>query len=534
MEVWNKMRQQKLLSVVLLLVTLGIGIVIGTVLVNNGVKAAKTQSPAPDATPLVTPPAKSLPSEFTKLAKTVESSVVNISTDYTPKAAPTTRRRGQQVQPPDDDSDDDDQMNLFRRFFGGPGGMGGGEGRQFKREATGTGFIVDPHGYIITNNHVVEKADHIKVKIPNDSNEYRAKLIGFDAETDLAVIKIDAVGRNLMPLKVGNSDGVQVGDWAVAIGSPFGLEATVTAGIVSAVGRSAGGTQFQRFIQTDAAINPGNSGGPLLNINGEVIGINTAIATQSGGYQGIGFALPINTAVKTYNSIIRSGKVTRGSIGISMNVQPGAAEALGFKNGVVVEEVIKKGPSEKAGLQPLDVILTIDGKPVKDPDDLVARVSETPVGDQITVTLDRNGKKLEKKITVGDRQEVINADSRFGSKGPSDDDEPKAGENDKQTKFGMSVRNLSEQEKEIAPEKHGVKITRLEQGSFADDLGLVENDIISSVNRTPITSVDDLRKVQATLKPGDRVLIRFTRMVQGSGRQREPITRSVIGTLPVE
>ena len=169
----------------------------------------------------------------------------------------------------------------------------------------------------ITNLHVVEKADQIKVKIPNDSTEYRAKLIGSDEETDLAVIKVDA-GHPLTAAKMGNSDSVEVGDWAVAIGSPFGLEATVTAGIVSATGRDIDGAkQFQRFIQTDAAINPGNSGGPLLNINGEVIGINTAIATQSGGYQGVGFALPVNTAVQVYNSVIRSGKMSRGSIGIT-------------------------------------------------------------------------------------------------------------------------------------------------------------------------------------------------------------------------
>ena len=170
------------------------------------------------------------------------------------------------------------------------------------------GFIVDKNGYILTNNHVIEKADAIKVKIPNDQDEYRAKLIGYDLETDLAVIKIDTK-KPLTPARVGNSDAVQVGDWAIAIGSPFGLEATVTAGIVSATGRDIeGAQQFQRFIQTDAAINPGNSGGPLLNISGEVIGINTAIATQSGGYQGVGFALPVNTAAAVYNSIIRSGK----------------------------------------------------------------------------------------------------------------------------------------------------------------------------------------------------------------------------------
>ncbi len=199
---------------------------------------------------------------------------------------------------------------------------------------------MDKNGYILTNNHVVEEADHIKVKIPTDPTEYRAKLIGFDPETDLAVIKIDA-GKPLVPVRIGNSEAVQVGDWAVAIGSPFGLEATVTAGIVSATGRDiAGAQQFQHFIQTDAAINPGNSGGPLLNINGEVIGVNTAIATRSGGYQGVGFALPVNTAAAVYNSIIKTGKMSRGSIGIRFQKYENPQQvlkALGLSQGVVVE-----------------------------------------------------------------------------------------------------------------------------------------------------------------------------------------------------
>ena len=230
---------------------------------------------------------------------------------------------------------------------------------------------------------MIEKADSIKVKIPNDQDEYRAKLIGYDLETDLAVIKIDTK-KPLTPARVGNSEAVQVGDWAIAIGSPFGLEATVTAGIVSATGRDIeGAQQFQRFIQTDAAINPGNSGGPLLNINGEVIGINTAIATQSGGYQGVGFALPVNTAAAVYNSIIRSGKMSRGSIGIQFNKynnRPELMKGLGLKGGVIVEKVTPGGPAEKGGMKAEDVIVAFNGKPVKDGDDLVNRVSTTPIG----------------------------------------------------------------------------------------------------------------------------------------------------------
>jgi serine protease Do len=317
----DKMRQQKLLSLSLLIFTLSVGIVIGT-LANTGVFAARAQNnAAPDATPLVIPAAVTQPNELAKLAKRLEPSVVNISTDYTPKGSSAGRNNRRSAPDQQEEDDDEGAMDLFKRFFpNGPGGNGEQPRnlppRAFRREATGSGFIVDKNGYIITNNHVVDKADHIKVKLPHDQSEYRAKLIGIDVETDLAVIKIDA-GHPLIPIKIGNSDAVQVGDGAVAIGSPFGLEATVTSGIVSATSREvAGSKQFQRFIQTDAAINPGNSGGPLLNVNGEVIGINTAIATQSGGYQGIGFALPVNTAVNVYNSIIRIGKMTRGSIGI--------------------------------------------------------------------------------------------------------------------------------------------------------------------------------------------------------------------------
>ncbi|MCX6637710.1 MAG: trypsin-like peptidase domain-containing protein, partial [Acidobacteria bacterium] len=225
MNFFERMRQQKLLSFTLLLFTLSIGILIGT-LVNTGVRAARDQAVAPDATPLTIPPPTQLPSEFTELAKKLEPSVVNISTDYTPRQARTRRQTPQQQQ-----QDEDEQgMDMFRRFFGPFGGEM--PQRMFRREATGSGFLVDKNGYIITNNHVVSQADHIKVKIAGDKTEYKAKVIGFDRETDVAVIKIDA-SRHLPAAMIGNSDGVQVGDWVVAIGSPFGLEATVTAGIVS-------------------------------------------------------------------------------------------------------------------------------------------------------------------------------------------------------------------------------------------------------------------------------------------------------------
>ena len=523
----DKIRQQKLLSLTLLVFTLSVGIVIGT-LANTGVFAARAQnSTAPDATPLVIPAAVSQPNELAKLAKRLEPSVVNISTDYTPKQ--TSAGRNNRRPAPDQEEDDDEgAMDLFRRFF--PNGPGGGSGgaqpglppRAFKREATGSGFIVDKNGYIITNNHVVEKADHIKVKLPHDQTEYRAKLIGVDVETDLAVIKIDA-GHALIPIKVGNSDGVQVGDPAIAIGSPFGLEATVTSGIVSATAREvAGSQQFQRFIQTDAAINPGNSGGPLLNINGEVIGINTAIATQSGGYQGIGFALPINTAVNVYNSIIRSGKMTRGSIGIQFTKYEKSGEllkALGLKEGVLVEKVNSGGPAEKAGMQPEDVIVAFNGKPVKDGDDLVGRVSQTPVGSNATVTVDRGGKRLDLKLVIADREAQMLAldDPRYSKK---NEEEITKAESQQQAKFGIKIRVLNEAEKdnEALRDKKGIVIAQVIEGSFADDIGLQEKDVVVSINRQPVGSVEDVSRIQSTLKVGDAVAFRVMRPNPNAGK----------------
>jgi serine protease Do len=328
MKLYEKMRHQKLLSTTMILFTLSIGIVIGT-LVNTGVNAARGQNAAPDATPLVIPRASEVGNEFTKLAQKLEPSVVNITADVTQKVTPGRNRKGPQDDPQDGD-DNGDSSDLFRRFFGGPQGDQPQTPR--RSEQSGTGFIVDKNGYIITNNHVVDGVDHIRVKLNGETTQYRARLIGSDSETDIAVIKIDPK-RPLPPVMIGNAESVQVGDWAVAIGSPFGLEATVTAGIVSATGRKdITDQQFQRFIQTDAAINPGNSGGPLLNIRGEVTGVNTMIATQSGGSQGVGFALPINMAVRVYNDIIREGRVTRGSIGVTWNkTKPETLKAMGFE-----------------------------------------------------------------------------------------------------------------------------------------------------------------------------------------------------------
>ncbi|WP_035958777.1 Do family serine endopeptidase [Bryobacter aggregatus] len=518
MNIFSRMREQRFLGFSMLLVTLSVGILIGTVL-TTGVKAGKEQV-APDATPLVVPSPVLIQNEFAKLAKRAENSVVHINTvDEGKQNTSMSQRRGRPA--PDDEADgEDDQMELFRRFFrNGPQGQGGMGGAMPspKRMGTGSGFIVDKNGYIITNFHVVDGADKITVKLHNDSAEYKARVIGFDKETDLAVIKISS-GTPLTPLPVGNSDAVEVGDWAIAIGSPFGLDATVTAGIVSAKGRDFNGAQaFQRFIQTDAAINPGNSGGPLLNSRGEVIGINTMIATRTGGYEGIGFALPVNMAVKVYNQIISSGRVTRGSIGVQFarTMDPTLMKAFKLDGGVPVTEVVANGPSARAGLKAEDIITRVNGALVKNGDELIAKVSELPVGSKASIEVDRQGKKMNFDVAIEDRQQLY-ADNPIVGMGKRPDD---AAQNSQQSaQFGIMIANLPEAEAEKLgiPEKRGVQVTRVVPGSFSEEIGVADRDVIVSINRQPVGSVDDVKRIQATLKPGDAVAFRVMRAAPGS------------------
>ena len=540
MKLFDKVRQQKLLSTTLLLITLSVGILIGT-LVNTGVKAARDQQAAPDATPLVIPHAQEVGNEFTKLARKLDPSVVNITADYTPKGdAPRARRRG---QPEQDDDQSEEGQDLFRRFFGNRGQGGDVPPQAFKREQSGTGFVVDKNGYIITNQHVVSdnqgnSVDHIFVKMHGDNTDYRARVIGSDTETDIAVLKIDAK-RALTPVVIANSEGVQVGDWAVAIGSPFGLEATVTAGIISATGRDIGAQQFQRFIQTDAAINPGNSGGPLLNIRGEVIGVNTMIATNNGGSQGVGFALPVNMAVRVYNDIIRDGKVTRGSIGVLWPKDPKTdtlMKAMGFDHGVMVTEVKQGGPAEKAGIKVDDVILGMNGQKIKDGEDLIARIADSPVGTQVTLNVDRNGKPMDFKVAIADRAQIWaeRVGQHTAPETPSKPEPPSP----TSVKFGIYPRAVSEEERDLTPEKHGVTVTRVEAGSFAEEIGMQERDIIVAINRQSVSTVDDIKKIQSTLKPGDAVAFRIVRPPQAGTNRRavnaQPQTRFLTGVLPTE
>jgi len=524
MSFYDKVRRQKFLSFSLILFTLAIGVLIGTV-VQTGAKAAKESAVAADATPLVVPSPVQLQNEFSKVAKRLEPSVVNISTEYIPKSEPTTRNRqnpnlrNRRLQPPDDEEDNGMQQ-FFQRFFGGPDAPEGfqfGEPQDSRSAALGSGVVVDKNGYILTNNHVVEKASRIKVKFTNDTTEYPATVIGTDKDTDLAVIKVDK--KNLMAAKIGNSEAIQVGDWAMAIGSPFGFQATVTVGIVSALSRDIGGGEtsaFQHFIQTDAAINPGNSGGPLINMNGEVIGINTMIASRSGGYQGIGFAMPVNTAVKVYNDIIKTGHVTRGSIGIQFQSDDNAAErnkVYGADHGVFVTAVNADGPAEKAGMKPEDIITDINGRPIRKGQDLIDAVADAEVGATLKVGIIRDKKPMTLNVVVGDRTKVLS--ELYGGKKTEEKEGASEGTN---VRFGMSVQPLTAAERQRGNLKvtGGVLVASVEAGSFAEDLGLQKGDVILEMNRQPINSTEDLKRAQGNLKPGDAVVFKVMRRALGS------------------
>ena len=527
MSIFDKLRSEKLLSFTLILFTLSIGIVIGT-LINSSVRAAKDSgNAAPGAKPLVIPNPVELSNTFTEIAKMVQPSVVNITTTYQPKPVQGRNRNRRQALPQDQDEDQGNGGGMdefFYRFFGGS------PQAQQKSEGVGSGVVVGDAGYILTNNHVVDKADIIKVKFHDDPAEYDAKVVGVDTATDLAVIHVTGKS-NLTAAKIGNSDAVQVGEWAIAIGSPFTIQETVTVGIISAKGRDVDpAMQFQHFLQTDAAINPGNSGGPLLNIRGEVVGINTAIVTRSGGYQGIGFALPINTAVSVYNQIIKNGKVTRGSIGISYTPSETAQardllRANHVNEGVFVQSVAPDGPSDKAGIKAEDIIVALNGKPIKNGDQLVSTVTATPVGDPIDVSVIRDAKKMEFKVIVGDLTRVF--PGRFG---PADNDQP-GQQSETAFSFGMSLQALTEQRRESLglKEQGGMEVTEVDSNSFAEDIQIQPHDILMAINRKPVASMEDVRRAKATLKPGDAVAFRILRRADNAWT-----SVYLAGTLPAE
>jgi serine protease Do len=453
--------------------------------------------------------------------------VVNINTESTIKNPH--RRRSIRPEPDQDQGNGDEDspfQDFFDKFFGGPGGQGGPEAGNIRQRSLGSGVIVDSKGYIVTNRHVVEKADRIRVKLQDEnpaSPGHDAKVIGMDQETDLAVIKID-LDRPLPAAKLGNSDGMAVGDWVLAIGSPFGLQETVTAGIVSAKGRNiVPNRQFQSFIQTDAAINPGNSGGPLVNMAGEVIGINTAILTETSSYAGVGFAMPSNTVAQVYNQLIGPDhRVSRGSIGIQFQAQNSAIAHI-YGSGVTVSDVVSGSPADQAGLKVGDTITAIEGKELKNGDDLVADIASRKPGSKVKLTFVRNGKKQDATVTIADRAKLFA--SRLGEEEENQNEEtPKA------SKFGVTVRNITPDLADrlgIAAGR-GVVVQDVKQGSFAEDLGLNRGDVVLEVNKQPVNTPDDFVKIESSMKSGQDVVF----LVRPRGARAQDGTIFLAGTLP--
>jgi len=478
------------------------GLLVANLVNHTGIARADSVKPAA----LTIPSPVQISNSFTKIAKESEPSVVQIVSTIQEKRANT--RWFFNGQPSNGENPFGD-MNPF-------GNMIPNMPQQPRRaQGLGSGFVVDRSGYILTNNHVVENATRIEVTLPGDHTKHQAKLIGNDPELDLAVLKIDA-GKELTPLRMGNSDAIEVGDWAVAIGSPFGLDQSMTAGIISAKGRDLGDRdhQLQRFLQTDAAINRGNSGGPLLNINGEVIGINTMIVSGSGNFEGIGFALPINLAVNSYNQIVKHGKVSRGAIGIQFAREENGAllKAYGASSGVFVQQVTPGGPAAKAGIQASDIIVGVNGQTLKDGDQLVQTISAAQPGATVDLKVQRDGKTLTVPVKIGDRANIVaengSPESRDGEEGEGEATH---------ARLGVNVQNLTDSDREqMGLKTGGVGIASVEPGSFAEDIGLQKGDVLVEINRHHVASAADVRNIMQSAKPGEAMAFKLMRNAGGN------------------
>jgi len=421
------------------------------------------------------------PPSFADLAEQVKHPVVNISTTQVLKGGPM-----HPFNAPNSPFREFFGDDFFKHFFGDmPQG-------QMKTHALGSGFIIDDTGLILTNNHVVEKADEIKIKIEN-GKEFDAKVVGRDPKTDLALIRVKPDGDFPKPAILGDSNALRVGDWVMAVGNPFGLGQTVTAGIISAKGRIIGAGSYDDFLQTDAAINPGNSGGPLFNMNGEVIGINTAIVAQG---QGIGFAIPINLA-KDILPQLKTGKVIRGWLGVMIqDLTPELAKSFGVSEtkGVIVSDVVKDGPAETAGLKQGDLITAFNGKNVENAHSLSFLVATTQPGTHVTIQIMRDGKTKDIKATLGTMPEEA-------GEAPS---------SHKENAWGFNVQNLTP---ELArrfgwdENERGVVISEIQPGGPASDAGLRGGDLIKEVNRQKVQNLRDYKQAIEKLKKDDSVLL---------------------------
>jgi serine protease Do len=416
--------------------------------------------------------------DFATLVEKLGPSVVNISTRQV-------KREPEFQLPPDDQ---------LRQFFG-PFEHFFGPGHPQEVRSLGSGVIIEEDGYILTNNHVVADADEIVVKLSN-GDEHKGEIVGRDEKTDIALVRVkDAKG--LRPAPLGDSDSLRVGDWVLAIGNPFALDNTVTAGIVSAIGRNINQGPYDNFIQTDAAINPGNSGGPLINTRGEVIGINTAIFSRSGGNIGIGFAIPINLAREIVPQLKTKGRVTRGWLGVMIQrVTPEIADSLGYAHaeGALVSEVTPDGPASHSGIEQGDIIVEYDGKPVKESSDLPRLVAQTPIGKRVSVTVLRSGDRRTFTVKIGEL-----AESETGATPASTNDH-----------LGMSVQTLTSEVAEtlgLPKDVHGVVVTSVDLGGPAAEGGLRRGDVILEVNRRPVRNVRQYEKAIKAGSKGTSVLL---------------------------
>ena len=424
----------------------------------------------------VTAAAQGLP-DFINLAKKLGPSVVNVST---------TTVRGSERNAPGPFGGNDPAEEFWERFFGGRTSRG-----PQRQSGVGSGFIVDADGTILTNYHVVDGAQKVSVTL-SDGQRYDAKVIGSDQKSDIAVIKIDA-GRKLPVAPLGDSDNLEVGEWVMAIGNPFGLDHTVTSGIVSAKGRNIGQGPYDNFIQTDASINPGNSGGPLINLRGEVVGINSAIFSQSGGNIGIGFAIPSNAVKELLPQLRDKGKVVRGFIGASVQkVSPEIAESLSINpaRGALVADLVKGGPAEHAGMKTGDVIIEFDRRPIKDSADLPQQVARVAPGSTVQVKVIRDGKETTLPLTVGEMKEAeVAATAQEGE-------------------LGLTVQPLTPQLAENLglERKDGLVISAVKPGSAAEEAGLQSGDVIVEINRQAVKNLADYNREMARNEKGKSVL----------------------------
>jgi serine protease Do len=469
---------------ILIIISIVLGYLIGD---NLEVFSPKSTSYPPIYTPLVPETLKGKNVAFSDIVKAISPAVVNISTTKTVK-------RG--ILPFSHFFNDP-----FRDFFE-PFRVP----KKWKEQSLGSGVIVSSDGYIITNNHVVEKADEIKVTL-FDKQNYKGEIIGLDPKTDIAIIKISVKG--LPAVKWGDSDNLQVGEFVLAFGNSYGFSHTVTMGIVSAVGRAnVGIADYEDFIQTDAAINPGNSGGPLVDVKGKLIGINTAIFSRTGGYQGIGFAVPSNMAKLVMKQLIKKGKVTRGWLGVTIqSVTPDLANEFGLEKvtGAIISEVFKGGPAEKAGLKRGDVVIEINGKTIKDVQALRNIVAQSDTGSTIKLKIVRGRKPILLKATVAELPKKMTEVSLEKS------EEGVAEEN---ALAGFSVIDLTlgiAKQLGLSREEKGVVVVRIEPYSSGEEAGLKKGDVIQEMNRKRVSNLRDFNNITSHIKKGDTVLLFINR-----------------------